>query len=321
MADRILSQDEIDNVFRNLRDGGKEGDEARRAHPYDFRRPDRIAKDQLRSIHMLHENFARSVASSLSAFLRTFIVVNLISVEQLSFAEFVKCLPSPSCIVSLGVRPFEGNAILEIGHSLIFPIFEMLLGGSGKSGLKITREITEIEKIILDSVFRVILQDLKTAWQAVTFIDFAVDSHENDPQMLQILAPNEAVVAVSMEMKIGENSGLMNIGIPSIIIKMLRQKFDQQWNVRKSQSSESEYARILRLIKPSAVQLDVRLDGPTVLLADLMKLEEGDVLMLDYPVRKEINLILNGKAKYLGHVVTHNNKRGFQINHEYRPSA
>lgn len=319
MADRILSQDEIDNVFRNLRTN-KDEDITKKAQPYDFRRPDRIAKDQLRSIHVLHENFARSVASSLSAFLRSYVVVNLISVEQLSFTEFVKCLPSPSCMVSLGLRPFEGNAILEIGNSLVFPIFEMLLGGSGKNGTKIQREITEIEKSILDSVFRVILQDLKTAWQAVSFIDFVVDSHESEPQLLQILAPNEAVVAISMEMKIGENSGLINIGIPSIIVKMLRQKFDQQWTARRTQPTESEHARMLKLIKSAGVQADVRLNGPTLRLQDLMKLEVGDVLTLEHGIHKEVDLLLNGANKFVGHVVADGRKTSFKISDEYHHS-
>ncbi len=95
-------QEEIDDVFRNLRDSPQDEDPANRAQPYDFRRPDRIAKDQLRAIHMLHENFARSLASSLSAYLRAYVVVNLVSVEQLSFIEFSQCLPSPSCLVSSG---------------------------------------------------------------------------------------------------------------------------------------------------------------------------------------------------------------------------
>ena len=318
MADRILSQDEIDNVFRNLRDSGQDEAPSQKAQVYDFRRPDRIAKDQLRSIHVLHENFARSLGSSLSAFLRAYVVVNLISVEQLSFTEFIKILPSPSCMVSLGLRPYDGNAILEIGHSLAFPIFEMLLGGSGKSDAKIDREITEIEKSILDSVFRVMLQDLKSAWQGVTFIDFEVEAHETEPQRLQILAPNEAIVAVSMELRIGEQSGLMNIGIPSIIIKMLRQKFDQQWTVRKTQSTEGEHTRMLKLIKPGAVQGDARLVGPTLSLEDLMNLEAGDVLTFNYSTAKEINLILNGKTKFVGHIVASGNKRAVHIKDEYR---
>src|SRR5271163_5274062 len=107
MVDRVLSQEEIDDVFRNLRETPVDEDPALRAEPYDFRRPDRIAKDQLRAIHLLHENFARALGSSLSAYLRAYVVVNLVSVEQLSFIEFSRALPSPSCLVSLGMKPFE----------------------------------------------------------------------------------------------------------------------------------------------------------------------------------------------------------------------
>src|ERR1700709_1573474 len=121
----------------------------KRLQPYDFRRPDRIAKDQLRSIHLLHETFARSLASSLSAYLRAYVVVNLVSVEQLSFIEFSQGLPSPSCMVVLGMKPFDGSALLEINPALVFPILEMLLGGSGKVTTKLQRELTEIEQSIL----------------------------------------------------------------------------------------------------------------------------------------------------------------------------
>ncbi len=142
--ERLLSQEEIDKVFRALRENGAD-DQARKAVSYDFRRPDRIAKDQLRAIHVLHENFARNLASSLSAYLRAYVIVNLVSVEQLSFAEFSQCLPSPTCMVSLGMKPFDGNAVLEMNPTLVFPLLEMLLGGTGKANMKMTREITEIE--------------------------------------------------------------------------------------------------------------------------------------------------------------------------------
>src|SRR5271165_3464251 len=121
MVDRVLSQEEIDDVFRNLRDSPADQDSALKAEPYDFRRPDRIAKDQLRAIHMLHENFARSLASSLSAYLRAYVMVNLVSVEQISFLEFTQCLPSPSCIVSMAMRPFDSNAIMEMNPSIVYP--------------------------------------------------------------------------------------------------------------------------------------------------------------------------------------------------------
>src|SRR5215813_3801607 len=165
-----LTQDEIDSIFQKRREG--EDTAALKAQVYDFRRPDRIAKDQLRAIHVLHENFARSLASSLSAYLRAYVAVNLVSVEQLAFMEFVQTLASPSCLIGLGMKPFDGNTALEISPSLAFPVLEMLLGGSGQGSAGLDREITEIEQSILDAFIRIILQDLSAAWQAVTTIDF-----------------------------------------------------------------------------------------------------------------------------------------------------
>ena len=315
--DRVLSQEEIDKVFRNLREAESD-DPAKRALPYDFRRPDRIAKDQLRAIHLLHENFSRSLASSLSAYLRAYVQVNLVSVEQLSFIEFSQCLPSPTCLVSLGMKPFEGNAVLELNPALVFPIIEMLLGGNARTPLKVTREITEIEQSVMDGIFRIILQDLKTAWHAVTPLEFAIVARETEPQLLRILAPNEAVVAVSIEVRIGENSGMMNIGVPSIVIKMLRNKFDQQWSVRKSQSTDEEQARTLHLIRPALLVLDARLAGPTLSVNDLLDLKPEDVLSFDYPVSRQVDLIINGKLKFRGHVATAGGKRAFQIAEAHR---
>jgi flagellar motor switch protein FliM len=311
--DRLLSQEEIDSVFRKVQGPSPNDDPATRAQPYDFRRPDRIAKDQLRAIHLLHDNFARSLASSLSAYLRAYVMVNLISVEQLSFLEFSQCLPAPTCIVSLGMRPFDGNAVLEINPQMVFPVLEMLLGGTGKTPLKGNREITEIEQSILDGVFRIILHDLKEAWSPISQINFAIEAHETEPSLLQILAPNEAVVAIGIEIRIGDVAGMMNLGIPSIIIKMLRQKFDQQWSVRKSESTEEERLRILQLIKPSNMWFDARLAGPSMLVSQLLDLTEGDILEFDFAAERPLNLLVNGTTKFYGHVASNGRKRVFEI--------
>jgi flagellar motor switch protein FliM len=311
--DRVLTQDEIDKVFKNLQDTDPD-EEARRAQLYDFRRPDRIAKDQLRAIHMLHETFGRTLASSLSAYLRAYVIVNLVSVEQLSFTEFLQCLASPSIITSMSMRPFEGSAVLEMNPALVFPIIEMLLGGSGRSGnTKLDREITEIEQSILEGVYRIILHDLKEAWETVTPLEFSIERHETEPQMLQILAPNEAVVAVSMEVRIGESVGMMNIGIPSITIKMLRQKFDQQWSMRKSESTNEERERMLRLIRPARIDMDARLDGATITTENLLRLDTGDVLTLDFSVDRPLLLEINGMEKFRGRIVDTGRNRGFAI--------
>ena len=306
---RQLSQQEIDAVFQNVHDRKRDSPAVR----FDFRRPDRIPKSQVRAIHVLHDTFVRNLVSSLSAYLRSYLTVNLVSVEQLSYAEFLDGLPSPTCIVSLGLRPYDGNGVMELNPSLVFPILEMLLGGSGKASSTIERDITEIEQKLLDGLFRIILHDLREAWKSVTAVDFTIESMETEPQLLHLLAPNEAVVAIGIEVRIGDSVGMINIAMPSIVIKMMRQKFDQQWSVRKTQASTAEQARLLRLLRDASFSLEARLVGPTLRVRDLLRLEEGHLLVFDYPVERSIELCVNGAPKYIAQIATTGKKRACLI--------
>lgn len=306
---RQLSQQEIDAVLQNVQDRRREAP----AVKFDFRRPDRIPKSQVRAIHLLHDNFVRNLSSSLSAYLRTYLTVSLVGVEQLSYAEFLEGLPSPTCMVSLGLRPYDGNAVLELNPSLVFPILEMLLGGTGKSLAAIQREVTEIEQKLLDGLFRIILNDLREAWKGVTAIEFTIDAMETEPQLLHLLAPNEAVVAIAVEVRFGDIAGMMNIAMPSIVIKMVRQKFHQQWSVRKTQASEEEQEQLMRLLRESMLTMEARLEGPTLPVRDLMSLAEGQILSLDYAVDTPVRLNVNGVGKFSGHVVGAGRKRAFQV--------
>jgi flagellar motor switch protein FliM len=310
---RQLSQQEIDAVFENLEDRKGNPSASRRGVRFDFRRLDRIAKSQLRAIHLLHDNFVRNLGASLSAYLRSYLTVNLVSVEQLSYAEFLEGLPSPTCITSLSLKPYEGNAVLELNPSIIFPVLEMLLGGNGKNAAIVQREITEIEQKLLDALFRIILHDLTEAWKGVTTIDFKIESMEKEPQLLQIVAPNEAVVAVGVEIRTGESTGMMNMAMPAIIIKMMRQKFEQQWSVRKAESTGTEQERMLRFLKDATVQLDSRLEGATFTVEDFLGLEDGDLLTFDHPLGRTLDCTVNGKQKFKGQVVRLGNKKGFRI--------
>ena len=306
---RQLSQQEIDAVFQNMQDRKREAP----AVHFDFRRPDRIPKSQVRAIHLLHDTFVRNLVSSLSAYLRSYLTVNLVSVEQLSYAEFLDGLPSPTCMVSLGLNPYDGNGVLELNPSLVFPILEMLLGGTGKTTINIQRDITEIEQKLLDGLFRIILHDLREAWKGVTAIDFTIEAMETEPQLLHVLAPNEAVVVVAVEVRIGETVGMMNIAMPSIVIKMMRQKFDQQWSVRKTHASQDEQLRILRFLREASLAMEARLTGPTLTVHELLGLEEGQLLTFDYPVSRPVDLEVNGGRKFSGYVVSTGKKRAFQI--------
>lgn len=281
--------------------------------PFDFRRPDRISKTQLRAIHQLNDSFARTLGASLSAWLRTYAVVNLVSVEQLSYVEFLECVSSPTCLVSLGMKPFDGNAILEINSALTFPLIEILLGGNGKIPFNAQREMTEIEQAVLDGFFEVVLRDLGEAWKPVTRLDFAIERIEAEPHMLQVMAPTEAVVAVAIEIRIGEAVGMMNIAMPSLNVRMMRQRFDQQWQVRKPLSTASDQARVMNLITQSELPGEAVLTGPQLRLRDLIDLDEGDVLGLEYPVAQALDLLVSGRKKFRGKIVNSSNRAAFRV--------
>lgn len=302
---RELSQQEIDAVFQNMTDRKRETP----AVKFDFRRPDRIPKSQVRAIHLLHDTFVRNLVSSLSAYLRSYLTVNLVSVEQLSYAEFLDGLPSPTCIISLGLSPYDGNGVLELNPSLVFPILEMLLGGTGKGSVSIQRDITEIEQKLLDGLLRIILHDLHEAWKGVTVVNFTIEAMETEPQLLHLLAPNEAVVSIGVELRIGESVGMMNIAMPSIVIKMMRHKFDQQWSVRKTHANAAEEVRVLRTLREGKLTLEARLEGPTLSIGDLLSLSEGHLIAFDYPVDRPVELLVNGTHKFGAQMVSTGKKR------------
>jgi flagellar motor switch protein FliM len=311
--DAQLSQDEIDRLFKEY---GKAIDEragARSMVAYDFRRPDRIPKEQLRAIHLMHDFLARNLASSMGAYLRAYVTVSLVSVEQLSFGEFLQYLPTPTCISNISLTPTEGNAVLDLNPSLVFPMLDILLGGSGAASQQDTRELTEIEISILEGVIRLVLHDLTEAWAPVGDIRFAIEATETQPQLMQILSPNEAIVAIGFEITMGDARGMMNFGIPSILVKMMGQGFEQQWSIRRRASSETEQARMRHLVKRLPMDLEARIKGTHMRVRDLLKLDEGDVVSLEVPVRRPAQINVNGVRKFEGEIVIAGNQRGLVV--------
>ncbi len=280
---------------------------------FDFRRPDRISKAQLRAIHSLHETFARNIGASLSTYLRAYLAATIVSVDQLPYQEFSSGLASPTCLLSLGLQPYEGNAVMEINPALIFPMIELLLGGSGRQQATLTREITEIELKLLQSVFRIMLQDLQGAWRTIAELEFAIEAVETETHAFRVLAPQEAVVAIGIEMRIGEVTGMMNLAIPSVILKMMRQKFDQQWTARKVETDPVRRTGILKKIRAGTVRVEAAMAAPPISIRDLVSLETGDVMMIDHPAQSLMTLKVNGHKKYHGKAASVNGRRAFAV--------
>lgn len=307
---RELSQQEIDAVFQG---SGEAGRDAIKAATFDFGRLDRIPKSQLRALHLVHKNFVRSLAPSLSSYLRSHFIVNLVSLEQISYGEFLEGLASPTCIADIGLQPYDGTAVMELNLGLMFRLIELLLGSKGPSTLVVQRKITDIEKNLLQTVMLVILRDLSDTWKSVADISFSVQSLGSEPQLLQVLAPAEAVIVIAIELRVGSTSGLMNFAVPSIFIKRLRNKFDQLQQVRRAESTEEDQLHLAQLIQYANLALDVRINGGRISTRTLFDLDVDDVLILDHPADREVSGFLNGQEKWLGNIIAKNEKMAFQL--------
>jgi flagellar motor switch protein FliM len=308
---KVLSQEEIDAVFQ-----GTLGDVRKEATPdvaaFDLSHLDRIPKSQLRSIHLVHENFVRNLASSLSAYLRSYVGLNLVSLEQISYAEFLDGLSFPTCMAYISMSPYEGTSVLEMNMTLMFTLMELLMGSKGRASHAIQRKITDIEKSIMQTLLRVILRDLSEAWNSVAKVDFAVQSLASEPQLMHVLAPAEAVIVIAVDVRIGSVSGLMNFAIPSIFIKRLRHKFEQLQTVRKANTNDTDQIRVGRLLQDVALRFHAVLDGGTISARTLMDLEPGHVLLFDQPVDKPVQATLNDCAKWSGTIAATQEKLLFQ---------
>jgi flagellar motor switch protein FliM len=321
--DKVLSQEEISALFSamsseelSLKGQPDKGAGAHKIASYDFHCADRISQDQMRSIHLLHEYFGRCFASSLSAYLRAFVDVSLAPLEQVSYAAFIKALPDPTLFASIGMRPLDSNIALELNPSLVFPMIDMILGGPGHA-LEENRNLTEIELNIVEGVIKLAMRDLCGAWHPIMELDFFLEGKGTKAQMFQIVSPAETVIAVHFELKIGDNSGMMSLCIPSRTLKMLRNKFDQQWTTRRQKPSGSEAEKIFELVKSVPVFLSSEIRRSKATLEDLLKVTAGDVIELSERINDPVYLCVGGIPKFSGKIVQRRGKRSFEITGAY----
>lgn len=261
----------------------------------------------------MHDFLARNLASSLGAYLRAYVTASLVSVEQLSFGEFLQYLPTPTCISSINMSPLDGNSVLEINPSLVIPMIDILLGGAGDLVRGEARELTEIEQSIAEGVLRVILHDLRETWAPVVEIDFQVEAMETQPQLMQILSANEALVAIGFEVTLGEARGMVNFGVPSIMVKMLGQRFEQQWSIRKRTASLADRKRVRKMVRRLPMRLEARAPVSQIQLRDLIDLKVGDVVSLDIPIGRPARVLINGVDKFTGELVGVGGRRSVEI--------
>ena len=270
--------------------------------PFDFRQSSQIPEAQVEAIRALHEIFIHGLAENLSVNLQVEVSGALSGLEQTSFGALAETLSSPACLLCFTMQPHEGTTLVEVSPSLIAPILDCFLGGTGKIVFGLEREITDIEQAMLEGFFGIVGQELREAWQPVAPIDFQFAGVETAPQASQKIAPGDAVIVVAADLRIGENEGRIQVVIPAITIKALRQKFEPRGETRKSPSRGLEQAIQEKLAAGLKLELDCALVGAGIRLHDLLKLKPGDVIDTGIACDGAATILVNGIPKFSGEV-------------------
>ena len=303
----VLSQDEIDQLLQAISTGESEADEfkpvtdTRRIKIYDFRRPDKFSKEQIRTVSNMHETFARLTTTSLSAQLRTLVHVHDASVDQLTYEEFIRSIPTPTTLAVINMDPLKGNAVLEIAPEITFIIIDRLFGGSGDTGGKVNRDLTDIEQSVMEGIIVRILANMREAWTQVIDLRPRLQQIETNPQFAQIVPPSEMVILVTLEIKIGEEAGMMNICIPYITIEPIVSKLSSSfWFSSVRRSSTTQYLGTLKE-KLADVEMELVADigSINVPIRDVLSLRTGDVIRLNtIKVGEPLTLSVGSKKKF-----------------------
>ncbi len=319
MAD-ILSQEEIDALLEVVDDDGDASDidEQDLAHQkqvtlYDFKRPNRVSKEQLRAFKSIHDKMARSLSSQVSAVMRSIVEIQLHSVDQMTYGEFLMSLPSPTSFNIFSMKPLEGAAILEINPSIAFPMIDRLLGGKGDP-YESSREFSDIELNLLDTLLRQIMQNLKEAWSSITEIFPSVDAKESSPNVVQIVAQNEIVIMVVMEIIIGHSSGMMSICYPVISLEtVLSRLASRDLMLSDTSSKKSRNKELQALIAGANVIVSGYLGDATLTLKEILDLQVGDIVRLDTIADDTIIVSVDGREKYIASIGLQRYRKTLQI--------
>ncbi|MDR1108278.1 MAG: flagellar motor switch protein FliM [Spirochaetaceae bacterium] len=303
----VLSQDEIDQLLTAINAGDTEPEDfksaadTRKIKIYDFKRPDKFSKEQIRTVSIMHETFARLTTTSLSANLRSMVHVHVASVDQLTYEEFIRSIPTPTTLAIINMDPLKGNAILEIDPAVTFSIIDRLFGGTGE-GTKAQHELTDIEQSVMEGIIVRILGNMREAWATVIDLRPRLGQIDTNPQFAQIVPPTEMVVLVTLETKVGDVEGMMNFCIPYLTIEPIIGKLSAQFwysSVRRGTTTEN-----LNVLKEKLATVDVNVVAEIgkiqIPVRDVLSLRVGDVVRLsNVRVGDTFSLNIGSKKKFL----------------------
>lgn len=321
----LLSQNEIDVLMNAISSGQVQtaenvGAQQKPSTPlnvklYDFRHPVMFIKDQLRTLQMIHETFSRSFATSMASQLRTIVKVKCIGVDQISYSEFILSLPDPCTVVTMRFNPAEGRVLMAIHPSVGMSVVDRMTGGNGVTET-LTRPYTEIEQSIVDDFVGTAIRDLTPSWNRITKVSFIPESVEFSAQFVQIAAPEDTVVAITLEVKFGDTQGIISFCYPFRALNPIGEKLSaKHWTVEDQKAAEASKgkASIRNCVNNLPLRASARLGTTQVTMQELLQIKAGDVLLLDQDINQHIELVVGGQTRFLGHLGSYRGKTAMLI--------
>lgn len=304
-----MSQAEIDSLLNAINLGELNAESLREQNSqkvrlYDFRKPNKFSKEQISAFQVIYGNYARSLGTYLSLTLRAAFNVTLLSIEQVSYEEFIRSLLEPSFTTVFQMTPLEGTAIMEVSPELVFAILERLLGGRGiKTATQVRRALTEIEMAVMENVSQELLDLSIENWENIIRFNPKIERIETNPQFAQIVAPSEMVLLISMEASMGKESGVIQFCFPYIVLEPILDKFNtRNWFEATSRGSDPAGKReqLQRNLASTRLPVRVLLGGTTITMGELLDLKPGDVVLLDKKRDESIDVMIGNSRKFYG---------------------
>lgn len=286
----------------------------RKIKRYDFKRPDRFSKDQLRMLEMMHEAFARHFGTGLSAFIRAIAELEIVSVKQASYSEYISSIPNPTAMTVFSVEPLRGNCILEINPGIIFPVIDRVLGGPGNPLTK-ERELTDIEQVVVGKLAVKALDSLKDAWDRVAPLAPEIVNKETNPQFVQLVAPSEMCLVIKFNLSVKEHKGSMSLCFPYLVLESVVDRLStQKWFTSSSGGHTSETEEnIGRRLNNTMVPVSVQVGRTSLSTAQVLRLKKGDVIPLNASVNSQLDVYVENRRKFGGRPGIHSKKKAVMI--------
>lgn len=319
----ILSQQEIDSLLAGLSAGKSPGEviskqEEKEVVPYEFRRPSRVSKNQIRTIQTIHQNFAEALGYYLTSRLQTPVTIQVENIDQLFYSEYILSIEKPSVIFTLDAGEGRGEIIFEVGLELSFVLIERLLGGgvdySVSGNKKLSRALTQIEQNLIRGIIERSTSELEKAWSMIDNFKFKITKYESDPDIVQVAPSSEIVLVISFIVSLADKNYRMSICYPVFVIedslaKMTLQKF---MGVRK-QTAEEYSKYIAEKIKTTRIPITVELGQSEISISELINLSPGDIILLDTRIDSEVKVFIAGKLKLYGKPGVYGGRKAVKI--------